>query len=331
MRLIFIVIPLILILSCDRNDTNEPQVIEIPDPIKWEVYTTDNSRLPDNFVRSLDFDESGLLLLGTSQRGLWSFDEESWLPILNDKNYSIDKVLANESGIFVATNGDGLFIENNGDWTNYNSLLNGFIHDNIFDFDISEDGQILIGTQRGISLLKADEWEILLDTENDDIDILSSNIFSVLFENSERYWAGGVDGLALYTNGIWQEINELPDNTINDISKDSKGVIWIGTRWGLSRIVDNNNIEDIYEVQSNKPFKGVLNIFEASDGKLYCGTKSAGFFTFKAGEIEIFDVSNSKLPSNNIHSVAEDNDGNIWLGTESGLVKFYPEIHEINQ
>jgi ligand-binding sensor domain-containing protein len=63
----------------------------------------------------------------------------------------------------------------------------------------------------------------------------------IFVENRERIWLGTEkDGVYRYNNNKWDHFTEesgLTDNRILDIFKDKKGIVWITTKSGITRVL----------------------------------------------------------------------------------------------
>jgi signal transduction histidine kinase/ligand-binding sensor domain-containing protein/AraC-like DNA-binding protein len=117
----------------------------------------------------------------------------------------------------------------------------------------------------------------------------------------------------------------LPTNSINCVSQDRKGFIWIGTDRGLARY-DGYNFK-IYRHKRNDNFTlsddMVTSILEDSVGNFWIGTRQGGLNKFDRflNKFTCYKhAANDKnsIADNNITSLIESK-GIVWAGTHSGL------------
>ncbi|MFP4547848.1 MAG: two-component regulator propeller domain-containing protein, partial [Fidelibacterota bacterium] len=121
----------------------------------------------------------------------------------------------------------------------------------------------------------------------------------------------------------------LSYNTINDITQDTCGYIWIGTENGLNRY-DGYKLKSFFASDDSLDLSN--NNIEAltvdRQGRLWIGTLGGGFYRFDA-------LNNGFIKYDKylyITDFAEDNYGNLWLATDSdGLIKFNPDNQEYIQ
>lgn len=120
-------------------------------------------------------------------------------------------------------------------------------------------------------------------------------------------------------------------NIISYIYGDSKGRLWIGTRFGLKcldrasrKLIDISGLLRGFEQR----LLFVNWIVEDSRGRLWIGTQSSGLFLVKNNRLHWFGQG-SGLASNTINALLEDEAGYFWISTNSGVSRL--EYHEDEQ
>jgi len=117
-----------------------------------------------------------------------------------------------------------------------------------------------------------------------------------------------------------------PDNNVFAMIKDTKGIVWFGTMFGLILYDGSNYIRFKYDPLDSNSISNddVISIFEDSKGFLWFGTYHGGLNRYdrKSGTFKRFLADRGQISDNTIWSVTEDKKGVIWAGTENGLNKF---------
>lgn len=146
---------------------------------------------------------------------------------------------------------------------------------------------------------------------------------------------GGQDGLFFFNQnesigsniggwGIVTTAHGLPSNSINTITTDNRGELWIGTNQGLSVIVNlrdpQTSVRDIFTLQDH-----VVNTIAVDPlNRKWVGTQEGVFLLSPDGTqlIEHYNVrnTNNKLVANDVLSIAfDDNTGIVYFGTGQGI------------
>lgn len=112
----------------------------------------------------------------------------------------------------------------------------------------------------------------------------------------------------------------LETNTIRCFAKDTSGLIWVGTDFGLYSY-DYTNWEVYTLANSSIQSNQIRSLKVDSANNLWVGFFDAGLSKFDGLTWQDWNASNSSIPDENIKSITIDANGFIWLGTGLGLVK----------
>ncbi len=120
--------------------------------------------------------------------------------------------------------------------------------------------------------------------------------------------------------------NGLTDKTIHCIFQDSKGWIWIGTDFGVSRFDGYTFKAFTFNSESGRALSNALirTIYEDSSGIIWIGTEAQGMFKHDRNIYEIQQIKDSLLSNNSVWTICEDTNNNLWLGTEDGITYYNP-------
>ncbi len=114
----------------------------------------------------------------------------------------------------------------------------------------------------------------------------------------------------------------LPDNTVNCVSQDSRGFIWMGTLNGLCRYdgllftTFRHNVKDAFSLSDNN----VRKILPVGDGLVVAPNKGIDFYSFSDGlfhKCSVVDKQRSYLFKSRMNSLLI-NRGNIIAADENG-------------
>lgn len=129
----------------------------------------------------------------------------------------------------------------------------------------------------------------------------------------------------------------LSNSTVECITQDRRGFMWIGTRDGLNKY-DGYNIRSYKRDNSSKHGLSdsyIKSLFVDEENILWIGTRN-GFNRFDE-KTQLFrswhkqsDKQNT-LSANQINGIIEDKKHRLWLGTERGLVMFNKQTETFHQ
>jgi len=116
----------------------------------------------------------------------------------------------------------------------------------------------------------------------------------------------------------------LSSDQIQAVIEDRKGSLWVGTKFGLDRLLKASNGRIHTEHYLNNV--DVLSIFEDKEGSIWVGTRSSGLKCLKETVFTTHSVSNSAA-SNHFSSLLKDSKGRIWAGTRYGDLYWFEDGH----
>lgn len=108
------------------------------------------------------------------------------------------------------------------------------------------------------------------------------------------------------------------------------GHIWLGTRGGLLRYLEDRDSFVVYRNDPNDPESMSENtsfcIYEDADGNIWSGSYGGGLnhLDLKTGKFKHYTTHDGLL-DNNVFSLLPDDKGNLWIAGFNGLTLFNPE------
>lgn len=270
-----------------------------------------NLKLSDNVVNTILEDQKGNLWVGTDKGGVnvLKKGENKFTKYIHDPHnrYSISSnsilsIVEDHDGIiWIGTWGGGLnrFNDKNGTFTSYKYQKNnpeGLAWNNVWALHVDPKNNLWIGynanPNAGLSIFNKDD-ESFIHFKND---------------------PGNPGSLIM--------------NSVETITSDKEGTIWIGTTGGgLEKFVwqDSTFIHYKQSLFANNALSHeyVRAIHSGDDNILWIGTLGGGLnkFDYRLNKFDWITIDDG-LPSNNVSSILEDNQGNLWMGTSKGLTKY---------
>jgi len=300
---------------------------------EWITYSSSNSGLPSNIVRSIAIDGSGNKWIGTD-KGLAKFDGTSWtvyknlVPLYASIDYG--NIMIDGSGTKWMSVGGLLAKYDGNNWVGYPTETLGVLYSSVTSIAFDGSGNKWIGTTTG-GLAKYDgtTWT-WYNTSNSKIP--HNYVQSVAIDVSGKIWIGTYGGgLAKFDATNWTVYNtsnsKIPSNNIlYSMVIDGSGNKWMGTfQTGLVKF-DGTNFTVYNGSNSGMPaYTDIFSIAIDGAGNKWIGTSTGGLVKFDGTNWTVYTTSNSGLPNNNIRSIAIDGAGNKWISMYNGGVAVFKE------
>jgi ligand-binding sensor domain-containing protein len=247
---------------------------------------------------------------------LWS--PEEGLPKKTIKGFKQDAI----GRLWIATYGEGIYCL---DDRLYNiNMDDGLSSNDIYEFEIAEDGSIYIATDAGLNVLSfkngRKEIEIISKSQG-----LPDEIIKSICKYGDYIYLGFYEAGICRYNYLNNTLDHLiPDWSYGEVTKifTKDNRIYIGTE-------KNGVLEYNLEVAKLKAIEGtdqlkVVDIFEDETYNLWICSPD---------KLLKRQLSTAKLnvPIKNIQAIFKDSNGNLWLGNDKSLfVKKESSIDEIN-
>jgi ligand-binding sensor domain-containing protein len=259
-------------------------------------------------VRSLFADRSGILWVGTKDRGLVRLDPSTGE--LSDYRHDPYDTASISDDCVQQILEDGL-------------------------------GNLWVGTAEGLDLLDREEGEFLHFVPEDARVIAGSGAITSLFEDEDQLlWVGTeLGGVSLWKNP--SEADDIDDpfevhsvDVVTSFVEDNKGHLFVGTVGeGLIRIDRKTGDEVRFsnDPESSKSLSDdrVMSLFKDSRGRVWVGTQRGGLnlYSSRKENFKNFrsNVNNpNSISANGIMTITEDSAGTLWIGTFGGGLNSYP-------
>jgi ligand-binding sensor domain-containing protein len=213
--------------------------------------TPTNSRLPDNAVKHLSFDDRNRAYFATPE-GIFVLEDTEWLYTtgLDDLylNYEITGIASSGNGFtYVTTRGGGVErfkVEADGitgatlfdkDWS---GLETNIIHTVFVD-----DTLQVYGTDNGIAFHFSEftKWDWMVYTTADGL--ISDTVLTIVKDLSDTWWFGTPEGISRLKDSEWTnhtvETHAILSDTVKFSAVDTDGSVWFASDEGLTRFLNN--------------------------------------------------------------------------------------------
>lgn len=297
-----------------------------------QFYTRANSGLPDNDVRVVTADPSGMLWFATMKNELVSFDGTTWRTFTTQNSGlpsgGIRKLVVHNGAVWIGCWGGGVARFDGTEWTVYNSQDANLPGDYVSALYVDHRGIVWVGIEgSGLTTFDGTTWTRFDDGGN----IPFPTVACIAQEADGSFWFGtsnymGIGGgVAHLKNGEWSVFTEansdLPGNVISSLYSDEQSRIWVATSQGLAFFDDNK--WTVYTAKpSGLPSNSVSVITGDESASLWAGTRGGGIARLTGSEWQVYNPSNSALPGNSIIDMETNADGILWIAISgAGIVR----------
>jgi ligand-binding sensor domain-containing protein/serine phosphatase RsbU (regulator of sigma subunit) len=306
--------------------------------LNFENFTKKNG-LAENRVTASCIDKKGNIWFGHWSGGITKYDAASKTfseitPGTLKLSKTITSIVSDTKGIiWFGTNGEGLLKDENGNFTSF-TTKNGLASNAISSLIENKDGVLWIGTDNGITLYKTNLTPFAGELN-------SQSIKCLLRDSKGNIWIGTSDQGITRINvndGQFKNFNTsngLASNNIKTIFEALNGAIYIGTNSdGISKYVPQLEVSSYtgplfktISTQQGLSNDHIYSIIQDREKNIWIGTQ-LNLNQYFDEQFEIFG-ENDGLKNSLVWSVLQDKNKNFWIGTEGGLVKFIPDIHQL--
>lgn len=291
------------------------------------IYQSEFKEMKDKTINCIFKDKSGGMWIGTEFAGVkyWSKTRDKFnsyiipgrVPAIED---NIITCIYNDSygAIWTGTRYHGLdrYFPETGKHSHYNI-------NNVRTICLSQDGKhayagMEINGMRSINL------------QNGTVRKLKSplDIMSIQEAQNGKLWLGTLVGLYLYDPDDDTSGRIFPDKEnifvrILNLTKDSKGRLWVGAKENLLvlQTTENNEVTDVTP-PAVRDFVQVQCIHESPDSTIWIGSLDglASYKENKDGEGRLQYIT--CLKNTTIRGIEEDHKGNLWISSDKGLYRY---------
>jgi len=301
-------------------------------------------------VSSLVFDESGIVWIGNSQKGLYCTADsfQTVCPFLDKVTGSSPFMEEPISSVAIAP---------------YNCILVGSLRGGLWSIDLfnhnckrllykddegvpvrcrtilCKDNQLFVGTESGLFIHETTTHTTVhfKSSYQDPYSLSANSVYSLCEDREGAIWIGTYFGgvncyspsYALFEKYYPENVGiELNGKRIREICQNRKGIIWIGSE-DSGLYMFNPLTRHFTAFASNNLVNNIHGLCLVGDS-LWVGTISAGLMVIDTNSGRILkryeNTSDDKpLNDNDIYSISKTNTNDVYIGTKKGLMKYNPE------
>ncbi len=304
-------------------------------------------------IRALFEDRSGVLWVGTSGAGLFSFDPLTGKVVHFKHDRDDDLSLGDDTVQSILQDSFGqLWVGTANGLNQLDPKLGGFHRYGRVDISatggsgsvtaLHQDsaGELWVGTELGGLVHWKGKKAIFKDTGRSKADIVTSFTES---RNGLFYFGTVGEGLVqvrrngkmvrFKTSDDESDPDAISDNRVMSLLTDSKGRIWVGTmRGGLSKFRQGRKSFRTFRHDPARPSSlsadGVMTIHEDASGLLWVGTFGGGLNVFDGRKNRFaayrHDPENPEsLSSDRVTAILSTRSGLLWIGTDGGGLNLF--------
>ncbi|MCK5370421.1 MAG: hypothetical protein KAQ62_17790, partial [Cyclobacteriaceae bacterium] len=282
---------------------------------------TDVDGLPSSQISSLCFDHENSLWLSTKKAGLIRLRDGFFKNIAKKDGLSTNNIniIVEHNGESYIGSDDGLINIVNGNNVRRYHLKSSFDNIGIRDINFSKDGEMLVGSYRGILVVK-DGKEKWIDLKK----YGSGNEVRRILRGKD-----GTSWLATRSNGVVKYIDSKNVSIINStnglkadyilaLEENSKGDIYIGTHSGGLSIIKKDGTIVNYPIEDGKSGILIFNLHILEDNSAWIAT-NIGIYKFENESFTKIQLDEN-LKAETIFDIVLEND-NAWLSSNIGLIR----------
>lgn len=319
----------------------------------YKHFTTDPKSLPYEDINSFEEDAKRNLWIGTNGNGLLYFNRttNTYTRFKHDpsdptsiaSDIIVRLFIDKQNKLWIGTYFGGLDCFDGKTFTHYRHNKNDsttISDDRIYTIMEDAAGELWVGTFSG----KFNVFDPKTKSFKHPKYPSSSDYTAVIFEDRhQNKWIGrdlGVDVILKNSKKIKhyisepKNLNSLVGNDVNTITEDSKGLIWIGTKDGLSILNTKTNRFLNIEEGLNLPANNVSNIIEDNDGRMWVSTtnglaritltESGGKYKVQINNYNELDGLQGR--AFNLYAAMKLKSGELVFGGINGFNLFDPKI-----
>jgi ligand-binding sensor domain-containing protein/signal transduction histidine kinase len=289
--------------------------------------------LPDSSVSVVLQTRDGYLWIGTGA-GLARFDgvKFSVVPLPKDgpgSAVAITSLCEDElGGLWVGCQEQGIYYWRNGSLRHFGAG-DGLLDTTVTSLTLDNQGQIWIGTRRGVNRWNGHRLEAFTVRDG----LPDDSVLSVHAARSGTVWITTARGVCRFVNGRptpFHFPSDVPehDQELLEAYEDRRGNLWVFCATYLINLAEGKRFN--YFPGEKSAVTRIWSLCEGHGGRLWIGASGRGVFCFDGNKFQPVTLNEGRWP-NDVRTICEDHEGDLWLGISGlGLVQLRPQSFAIS-
>lgn len=297
------------------------------DGVKFTKIVFENP-VPKPAVTSIFQDAQGRLWVGMQSgeiarlfnNKLKLFTPEEGTPKFPITTFLQDK----KNNIWFATDGEGIWYISNNHLYNINSA-DGLAENSVYSLTLTEDDEILAGSDQGISVCKIFGEKKKVININSKRGLPDNFVKAIVPAGNNTYWVGMQDkGLCLYDNNnrLFSVLPSFASWKFGQINKllPSQDALWIATEdHGVIKV--SGASQTISAVKTDNPDININDLLQDNEGNIWMLVNNNELVKTPGDQLKLL-VNYSGKDYQNAHAILSDNENNVWHGTLQGVIRY---------
>jgi ligand-binding sensor domain-containing protein len=193
----------------------------------------------------------------------------------------------------------------------------GLIDHNVNAICESDSGDIFVGTNKGLSVLKKNKIINYTGASG-----LNSQIISLCKGHHHSMYIGSAHGLFMFSNNKIKTVSKLNNYKINCLYKSDTSYLFIGTDSGL--VLYGHSTFKLLSVKNGLPSNQINTIVSYKNFIVLGTSKGLSFYNLSTQKFTNYFIENG-LIDENITCLLSQDSTDLWIGSQSGLLKYNGE------
>ena len=231
-----------------------------------------------------------------------------------------------QNNIWFSTDGEGIYYFTENHLYNINSE-NGLSENSVYSLQLTEDDEVLAGTDQGISISKIYGSKKKVLNINSKNGLPDNFVKDILSAGNNKYWIAMQDkGLCLYDNNtrLFSVLPAFASWQYGQINKIllSQNKLWIATETsGIIKASVGSKGIDKLTIDKDQALN-INDILQDNEGNIWTLVNNNELIKSPGDQLKLL-VKYKAKDFENVHAVLSDNKNNIWQATTKGVIKYF--------